>query len=129
MRTAMYQIVDVSACPWLPQNTSILDNFMECLYKKAIPDFWNDDDEFPAFDYDDVVVSKILKLWKEEEDKPELSVIYDNKSTRLAAMLKQDQEMDTEDQVAFVANTHDTLLRRIGTGLRRRYSLYAGRKE
>lgn len=125
---AMYQIIDVSACPWLPMNTSVNDNYMEVLYKKTLDWLSDDADEFPAFDCDDVLVNKMMQLWKEENDKTETAAAYDAKATRTLARLHEDQNRETEDMVAFVANTHDTMLKRIGTGLRRRYSLYAGRK-
>ncbi len=128
MKAAEYQVIDVSACPWLNQNTSPLDNYMELLFKQTLPYLFLDDQEFPANDYDDVVVNKMLQLWSEEQGKVELAKAYMMKATYLAGMLKQQQNTATEDCVALVANTHDTMLKRIGTGLRRRYSLYAGRK-
>lgn len=123
-----YQILDVSSCPWLPQNTSPLDNYLEVLYKRSLPYLFNDDDEFPAFDYDDIVVNKIMQLWAEEQEKPEIAERYDAKATRTSAWTTEDQNRATEDMVALVANPHDTMLKRIGTGLRRRYALYAGRR-
>lgn len=128
MFQAQYQIVDVSSCPWLPQNTSTFDNYMEFLYKKVLPILYNDNDEFPGIGYDDVIVNKMLQLWNEEQGKPDMAIAYDSKATRSMARKLEEQNRDTEDMVAFVANPHDTMLKRIGTGLRRRYSLYAGRK-
>jgi len=128
MMQAVYQIIDVSGCPWLPQNTSKLDNYVEVLYKKVLPWLSDDDDEFPAFDYDNVIVNKMMQLWAEEQEKMDVAVAYDVKATRSAARILEDQNRDTEDEVSLVAHPHDTLLKRIGTGLRRRYSLYAGRK-
>lgn len=126
---AKYQIFDISSCPWLPQNTSPLDNYVEILYKKTLSYLSADEDEFPAmFDYDDAIVNKMLQLWFEEQGKSELAKEYDAKATRTIARIRKDQEAPTEDVVALVAHPHDTLLKRIGTGIRRRYSLYAGRK-
>lgn len=127
-KQAMYQIVDVSACPWLPMNTSPLDNYIEVLYKQKLKYLFYDADEFPAFDLDDALVNKGIQLTKEEQDKIEVAQAYDTKATRTAARVVEDQNRATEDCVALVANFHDTVLKRIGTGLRRRYSLYAGRK-
>ena len=42
---------------------------MEVLFKKALPWMENDDDEFPATGYDNIIVNKILQLWNEEEGK------------------------------------------------------------
>ena len=128
-KDAMYQILDISACPWLPSNTSPLDNYVEILFKQVLPYLYNDDDEFPAqFDYDDALVNKIMQLAMEEQNKVDIAGAYDAKATRTAARVGEDQDRDTEDTISLVANPHDTMLKRIGTGLRRRYSLYAGRK-
>lgn len=128
MTQAQYQIIDVSSCPWLSQNTSTFDNYLEILYKKTLTILSNDNDEFPGIGFDDILVNKILQLWYEEQNKPELAIAYDAKATRTYARKQEEQNRDTEDLVAFVAHPHDTMLKKIGTGLRRRFSLYAGRK-
>lgn len=128
MLGASYQIIDVSMCPWLPSDTSVMDHYVEILYKKTLPYLSADDDEFPAFDYDHVIVNKIMQLWLEEQSKIDEATAYDAKATRSAARIHEDQNRATEDLVALVSNPHDTLLRRIGTGLRRRYSYYSGRR-
>lgn len=125
---AQYQIYDISQAPWLAQNTSPLDNYVEILYKKTLYYLSNDADEFLALDYDNVLVNKVLQIWKEEQDKVEAAQAYDQKATRTAARLQADQDAPCEDMVALVANPHDTMLKRIGTGLRRRYSMFSGRK-
>lgn len=125
---AEYSILDVSACPWLPQNTSTFDNYVEILYKQKLKILWNDADEYPCFDHDDILVNKIMQLWNEEQNKADVATAYDTKATRTLARLKRNANTETEDEIALVANPHDTMLKRIGTGLRRRYSLYAGRK-
>lgn len=125
---AIYQVLDISSCPWLPQSNSTLDNYVEILYKQKLKYLSNDGDEFPAFNYDDVLVNKILQLYHEEQNKPDIATAYDTKATRTMARLHQEQNKATEDLIALVSNPHDSLLRRIGTGLRRRYNLYAGRK-
>jgi hypothetical protein len=118
---AKYQIVDVSSFPWLNSTSSTLDNYLEILYKKKLLYLSNDADEFPAFDYDHVLVNKMMQLWMEEQGKAEEAALYDAKASRTAARIKSDQEAETEDVVSLVANPHDMLLQRIGTGLRRRY--------
>lgn len=125
---AMYQIVDISTCPWLPQDTSAQSNYVEILYKKVLPYLSNDSDEFPAFNYDNVIVNKMMQLWMEEQGKVEEAGAYDSKATRSMARIHEDQNRETEDVVALVSNTHDTLLGRIGTGLRRRYGYRWGRR-
>ena len=125
---SLYQVVDVSSCPWLPSNTSKMDNYLELLYKKRLPYLSDDADEFPAFDYDNVLVNKMMQLWAEEQEKLQIAQAYDAKATRSAARIHDDQNKATEDEVALVAHPHDTMLRRIGNGVRRRYSYFAGRK-
>lgn len=127
-KVAEYQVIDISSCPWLPNNTSKLDNYVEILYKQKLALMVNDGDEFPGFDYDDVIVNKIMQLWNEEQSKADVAAAYDAKATRSTARLHEDQNRETEDMVALVANPHDSVLKRIGSGIRRRYSLYAGRK-
>jgi len=123
-----YQIVDVSACPWMPQNTSVFDNWMEILYKRKLPYLENDDDEFPAFDCDYIVVNKMCQLWAEEQGKVDIATAFDAKASRSLGRLQENQGRANEDEVSLVQHPHDTMLKRIGTGLRRRYNLYAGRK-
>lgn len=118
---AKYQILDISQSPWLPQNTSPLSNYMEVLYKKALLPLYYDDDEYPAFNYDDVLVNKVMQLWCEEQEKTDKALAYDTKATRTLARIHADANVGTEDMVSLVANPHDTLLSRIGTGMRRRF--------
>lgn len=124
---AQYQIVDVSQGPWLSQTSDVMANYVEVLYKKKLSYLQNDSDEFPAFDYDDILVNKIMQLWAEEQEKSDMATAYDNKATRSAARLHEEQNRGTEDMVSLVSNPHDTILRRIGSGLRRRYGRFVGR--
>lgn len=126
---AEYQILDVSSCPWLPQNTSRLDNYVEILFKKKLTYLFNDNDTFPAYnDYDYTIVNKVMQLWAEEQGKGDIAIAYDQKANRTNARINEDYNRATEDEISLRCNPHDTMLKRIGTGLRRRYSLYAGRK-
>lgn len=124
---AMYQILDVSSCPWLSQSTSTTDHIMEILYKKALPWFENDSDEFPAPDCDNILVNKILQLWFEEQGKGDIAIAYDAKATRTLARLTEDQNRATEDVVALTCNPHDVLLPRIRRGRKKYYRGYGSR--
>jgi hypothetical protein len=106
---AQYQIIDVSLAPWLNQDTGKLDHYVEILYKQALPWFQNDDDEFPALGYDNVIVNKVLQLWYEEQGNPTLAAAYDSKATRSLARIHEDANRATEDVVALVENPHDML--------------------
>lgn len=118
MLEAVYQIVDVSECPWLAQSQSTTDHYLEILYKKRLPYFSLDGQEFPAKNYDNVWVNKILQLWYEEQNKGDIAAGYDAKASRSMARKKRNVEAATEDKVAFVANPHDTLLTKIRIGRR-----------
>lgn len=121
-----YQIYDVSLCPWLQNSGSSQDHYVEILFKKSLPWYENDSDEFPAQKYDNVWVNKILQLWAEEQGDAETAVMWDGKATRSAARKKENRNEATEDQVSVVSNPHDSLLPRIRTGVgRHRY--YRGR--
>lgn len=126
---ANYQVIDISNAPWLSQNTSVVDNYVEILYKKKLKYLSNDNDEFPAcINYDDVIVNKMMQLFNEEQGKTDIAMAYDTKATRSLARITEDQNRETEDMISLVANPHDTILKRIGTGLRRRYSMWSGRR-
>lgn len=106
---AQYQIIDVSLAPWLNQTTGQLDHYVEILYKQSLPWFKNDDDEFPALGYDNVLVNKVLQLWYEEQGNAEIAAAYDAKATRSMARIHEDANRATEDVVAMVENGHDML--------------------
>lgn len=126
MLEAFYQIYDVSMCPWIQQNSSSQDHYLEILFKKALPWFENDADQFPAQKYDNIWVNKILQLWEEEQGNTQAALAWDAKATRSAARKKMNREESTEEKVAVVANPHDCLLPRVRVGLgRHRY--YRGR--
>lgn len=118
--TALYQIVDVSLAPWLMSTSDPFSNYMEVLFKAKLNYLSDDSDEFCLGEYDDTVVNKMMQLWKEEQDKTEAAQLYDAKATRSAARINEDQDRATEDVVGLVANPHDTIHRRVGSGNRRR---------
>ena len=123
---AKYQTVDISLCPWLPSNTSSIDNYVEILYKKTLNLLTLDSDEFPAFGFDNVLVNKIMQLWAEEQGKTDVAAAYDAKASRTAARIQEDANKSTEDMIALVANPHDGIHERTGTALSRRRRLFAG---
>jgi hypothetical protein len=124
--SAQYTILDVSQCPWLPQDTSVQDHYVEILYKKALPWLQNDDDEFPIPNYDNILVNKMLQLNGEESDKPDKAQLYDQKATRSMARKYEDANRETEDMVALVQNPHDNMFPRlIGSRRTRRYGRWS----
>lgn len=125
---SLYQTLDVSACPWLPQNTSSLSNYLEVLFKLALPYLSEDGDEYPAFEHDDILVNKIMQLWSEEQDKVDKATAYDTKATRTLARLHANANVATEDTLSLVEHPHDTIQSRISSGTRRRYGWWRGNR-
>lgn len=123
MLEAVYQIYDVSACPWLQRSTSPVDNYLEILFKKTLPWYQNDSDTFPAQKYDNIWVNKILQLWAEEQGKMQDALAWDAKATRSAARKKENRNETTEEVASVTANKHDTLLPRVRGG---RYRYWRG---
>lgn len=124
---AFYQNIDISECPWLAISTSTLDHYVELLYKKKLPIMWNDSDEFPALGYDDIIVNKVMQLRGEEQGKPDVAMAYDAKATRSLARKTENQNRETEDMIALVANPHDVILPRIRQGRRKYYRGFGSR--
>lgn len=113
---AKFQIVDISDSPWYPFNVNPLLGWVEVLYKKALPWFANDTDEFPAVGYDNVWVNKCLQLWYEEQNNPTSAVAYYNKVQQSLAQIHEDTNRGTDDVVSMVSNPHDEMNPRVGFG-------------
>jgi hypothetical protein len=124
---ALYQVVDVSSCPWLSISTNKVDHYLELLFKKALPWLENDNDEYPVPRCDNVLVNKMLQLWNEEQGKVDIAAAYDAKATRSLSRKTEDQNRATEDTVALVQNPHDSISPRIRQGRRRYYRGYGSR--
>lgn len=107
-----YTLVDVSLYPWTSTAQSVVDHWMEVLFKKALPWFANDEDEFPMLGYDNVLVNKMLQLVAEEQGKGQEALAYDAKATRTMARKKEDALRGVEDEACLAENPHDTLLPR-----------------
>lgn len=112
---ATYQVIDVSQLPWLNENVSPQDHFVEILYKLYLPQLIHDGDEFPAQGYDNVIVNKGLQLWCEEKGDSEGALMYDTKATRTLARIHENQNRATQDRVALTPNPHDSLLQKVRT--------------
>jgi len=121
MYEARYQIVDVSTYPFNNANTSLLNNYLEILYKKALTSLFNDSDSFPSkTDYDDILVNKMLQLYSEDQGKAEEALAYDSKATRSLARKHEDANRSTEDMINLSRHPHDRVHTRI-SGSRRFY--------
>lgn len=113
---ALFQIVDISTAPWYPALQNPLLGWVEVLYKKALPWFSDDGQEFPAVGYDNVWVQKCLQIYYEEEQKVDLAVAAYQKATQLLAQIHEDVNRATDECVALVENPHDRLWPRTGWG-------------
>jgi len=109
---AKYRIVDVSLYPWSNTAVGPVDHYMEVLYKKTLPWFENDEDEYPAQGYDNIWVNKMLQLWAEEQEKGEVAAGYDAKATRSMTRKIEDQKRGAEEIATLSENFHDCLLPR-----------------
>jgi len=123
---SLYLHVDVSTFPFsnIPQPADTQINFMEVLFKKPLPFLSNDADEFPAKGFDNVLVDKCLEVFFQENGKPDMALLHDQKATRTLARIQEDENRSTEDVVGLVANNHDFLLptiRPFAAGRRRLY--------
>jgi hypothetical protein len=113
---ASFQIVDISTSPWYPPNINPLLGWVEVLYKKALIWFQNDNDEFPAVGYDNIIVNKCLQLYYEEQTNPQLAMSYYQKANQSLAQIHEDANRGTDDVVALVAHPHDCMNPRVGFG-------------
>jgi len=121
-RQAMFQIIDVSLMPWYSYNENPLLGWIEVLFKKALPDFQNDTDEFPAPGYDDVLVNKALQLYYEQQTNIPVAAAYYQKANQMLAQIHEDTNRGTDDVISLVENPHDRMNPRVGWGRDWRYS-------
>jgi len=104
-----YLIVDVSAFPFSSSAGQDDAHTLQVLYKKALPRLQNDVDEFPAVGYDNILVSKCMELFLEEQGKLEEAILHDRKATRSLARRQADLERGQEQKVVFKRHNHDKL--------------------
>jgi len=104
-----YLIVDVSAFPFSSSAGQDDAHTLQVLYKKSLPRLQNDVDEFPAVGYDNILVSKCMELFLEEQGKLEEAILHDRKATRSLARRQADLERGQEQKVVFKRHNHDKL--------------------
>lgn len=113
---ALFQIMDISDAPWFFPSTNPLFGWVEVLYKKALPWFSNDNDEFPAPGYDDVIVYKCLQSWYEDQNNAPSAVNYYQKANLILAQIHEDANRGTDDVASMVEHGHDKMNHRVGFG-------------
>ena len=121
-KRALFQIIDVSDAPWYFPNTNPLVGWVEVLYKKALPWFSNDTDEFPAPGYDDVLVYKCLQSWYEDQNNPQAAIAYYQKAIMVLAQIHEDANRGTDDVISMCDHPHDMMNARVGFGRDWRYA-------
>ena len=104
-----YLIVDVSEFPFSSSAGQDDSHTLQVLYKKALPRLQNDVDEFPAVGYDNILVSKCMELFLEEQGKLEEAILHDRKATRSLSRRQADLERGQEQKVVFKRHNHDKL--------------------
>lgn len=104
-----YLIVDVSDFPFSSTASQDDQHTLQVLYKKTLPVMRNDRDEFPAPGYDNILVSKCMELFLEEQGKLEEAILHDRKASRSLARRQADLERGQEQQVIFKRHNHDKL--------------------
>ena len=104
-----YLIIDVSEFSFSSTAAEDDSHTLQVLYKKSLPVFRNDRDEFPAVGYDNILVSKCMELFLEEQGKIEEAILHDRKATRSLARRQADLERGQEQKVVFKRHNHDKL--------------------
>ena len=104
-----YLIVDVSEFPFSSSAAEDDSHTLQVLYKKTLPRLQNDTDEFPAPGYDNVLVSKCMELFLEEQGKIEEAILHDRKASRTLARKQADLERGQEQKAVFKRHNHDKL--------------------
>ena len=119
---ASFQVIDISTAPWFPPIASPLLGWVEVLYKKALPWFSNDNDEFPAVGYDDCIVNGVLQLWYEEQGNVQSAMAFQQKKIQSLAAIHEDANRGTDDVVSMCRNSQDDINPRVGFGRDWRWS-------
>ena len=102
-----YLIVDVSKYPFSSTADQDDSHTLQVLYKKTRYRMQNDDDEFPAPGYDNVIIGKCMELVYEEQGKINEAILYDKKASRSLARRQSDLERGQNDRLVFKSHNHD----------------------
>ena len=104
-----FLIVDVSEFPFSSSAAQDDSHTLQVLYKKTLPRLQNDVDEFPAVGYDNILVSKCMELFLEEQGKMEEAILHARKATRSLARRQADLERGQDQRIVFKRHNHDKL--------------------
>lgn len=109
---ANYTIVDVSNYPFQQLPTNNTWQYMEVLYKQALPYLYNPYDEFPGQGYDDIIVDKTLQLRAEQNSNAQEAQMRDQKVTRELARKDLDASGGQQQTIGFIPQEIDNLVRK-----------------
>ena len=111
---AQYLIVDVSEFPWDEDSAQDDDHTLQILYKKKLKHIKSDNDPFPLYGFENIVMHKMMQLFLEEQGKLQEATVYDSKVVRDLGRKIADLERGQERRMQFGRHPHDniTLARR-----------------
>ena len=119
---AEFQILDISGAPWFPPNFNPLLGWVEVLFKRALPTYLNDNQEFPASGYDEVWITKCLQLWFEEQKDFQSAAAAYGKANQMLAQIHEDANRGTDDNISLCESGHTKMQHRVGFGRDWRYA-------
>jgi len=111
---AQYMIVDISEFPWDDTAAQDDSHTLQVLYKKKLKHIKSDNDPFPLYGFENIVMHKMMQLFMEEQGKLQEAMVYDGKVTRDLGRKIADLERGQKRLMQFGRHGHDaiTLARR-----------------
>ena len=106
---ARYLIVDISEFPWDDTAAQDDSHTLQVLYKKKLKHIKSDNDPFPLYGFENIVMHKMMQLFLEEQGKLQESMVYDGKVNRDLGRKIADLERGQKRIMQFGRHPHDSL--------------------
>ena len=106
---AQYLIVDISEFPWDENSAQDDDHTLQILYKKKLKYIKSDNDPFPLYGYENIVMHKMMQLFFEEQGKIDQATVFERKVVRDLGRKIADIERGQERKMQFGRHPHDNL--------------------
>jgi hypothetical protein len=106
---AQYMIVDISEFPWDDTSAQDDSHTLQVLYKKKLKHIKSDNDPFPLYGFENIVMHKMMQLFMEEQGKLQEAMVYDGKVTRDLGRKIADLERGQKRIMQFGRHGHDNL--------------------
>jgi hypothetical protein len=106
---ARYMIVDIAEFPWDDTAAQDDSHTLQVLYKKKLKHIKSDNDPFPLYGFENIVMHKMMQLFLEEQGKLQESMIYDGKVTRDLGRKIADLERGQKRIMQFGRHPHDSM--------------------